>query len=265
MLQFYGASSLAKAVILANTTSTLVDIRFHGLSTTPARVPQPLAVNLEAYSRDPTQWSMETEFAVSQPDGVFPELCKALAEPLPKAGVVMRFQELLRLDPDLATAYVRHYGEPSHCFYVDVHEETAEKKLRIHLLRTTPEHVQQVFPELAGDFDGGETSFISKAPASLPLPYAATQHGTVAGTYLVRPLDWGLKHSLAVNFAALFILSNVVRYKPAFWMDTLEGHQSGAASMAEAFCNAARRRLPNDALNAIWHEEFSYGAPARLA
>ena len=106
--------------------------------------------------------------------------------------------------------------------------------------------------------------FISKEPMDLPLTFGVVQKGTVGGRYFIRPLECGLKEPFSIIFAAMFILSNVVRYKPVFWMEQLEGNTSGSASLAEALCNLAKRRLPNEALNAIWQEEFEYGTPARV-
>jgi hypothetical protein len=91
------------------------------------------------------------------------------------------------------------------------------------------------------------------------------EKGTVAGLYFVRPLDCGIHKSFSVLYASMFILSNVVRYKPAFWMKAIEGEFSGSVSIAEALCNLAKRRLPNDALEAIGGEKFAYGAPAYLS
>ncbi len=90
------------------------------------------------------------------------------------------------------------------------------------------------------------------------------QKGTVAGTYNVTPLDCGIYKTFTMIFAGLFILSNVVRYKPAFWMREIEGKDSGSASIVEAFCNLAKRRLPNDTLGSIWNEDFEYGTPGRM-
>jgi len=66
LLQFYGASSLAKALILANSPDVwLTDLKYHGLST------RPNSPALEAYSSDPEIWKVEDEFAVVAKDGVF--------------------------------------------------------------------------------------------------------------------------------------------------------------------------------------------------
>jgi|GEM_PF-5363450 len=95
-------------------------------------------------------------------------------------------------------------------------------------------------------------------------PNLNIQKGTVAGIYEITPLDCGIYKTFGLLFAGLFILSNVVRYKPAFWMRELEGKTSGSASIVEAFCNLTKRRLPNDTLESIWNEDFEYGTPGRM-
>jgi hypothetical protein len=88
--------------------------------------------------------------------------------------------------------------------------------------------------------------------------------GNSGGFYLVKPLKSGIYKPFATIFVGLFILSNVVRYKPAFWMQEIEGKISGSASIVENFCNISKRRIPNETLEAIWNEKFEYGVPARM-
>ena len=47
-------------------------------------------------------------------------------------------------------------------------------------------------------------------------------------------------------------------------MKEIDGVRSGSASVVEALCNLAKRRLPNDVLEEMWGESFSYGSPARV-
>src|SRR5262245_7163484 len=113
LLQFYGVHALAKAVVLANDqTMCLNGLRYHGLST---RSGDDLV--LRNYVNDPSSWRLEQEFATTN-SGVFEELCRNVGDTAPHAGSVLAFKELIRMVPDLAEVYSRHYAEPSHCFYV---------------------------------------------------------------------------------------------------------------------------------------------------
>ncbi|MEA3476976.1 MAG: hypothetical protein U9R60_02260 [Bacteroidota bacterium] len=79
--------------------------------------------------------------------------------------------------------------------------------------------------------------------------------------YLTKGLSCGINRSASILFAGLFVLSNVVRYKPDFWMKEVEGERSGSASIVEAFCTLARRKLPKVLLEKFWKEVFTFGSP----
>jgi hypothetical protein len=266
LLQFYGAEALAKAVILANIEDKrLINLRFHGLNTRPSTAPS-IAETLKAYSDDPNSWEIEKEFAVTH-DGVYPQLCRAVGDTVPPNGTVFYLKELLRVIPDMATRFVRHYSEPSHCFYLSIEPEPdRDGRLRISFSsREDLEGVKRVFPELAAEFEGTTDGFLSRNPMRNLPSFAAFQEGTVAGRYLIRPLECGIRKSMPIMFATLFILGNVVRYKPDLWTRVIEGQASGSIAIVEAFCSLAKRRLPNDTLDAIWNEPFEYGTPARFS
>jgi hypothetical protein len=289
LLQFYGAECLAKAVVLANNPSIwLSDINYHGLTTRANTAADSSdRAKLQAYSKDSSIWTIEDEFAVTN-KGVFLELCQTIGESVPE-GAVLNLKDLFKILPDLANLYRRHYNEHPLCLYLHSEpQKSSEGKVYIYF--RTEESINNIcnlFTEFQSDFLVNEEAasgvgtdgyymaevdlpqgihasckgFISKGQMDLPLTFGSVQRGTVGGLYFIRPLECGLKESFSVIFAAMFILSNVVRYKPAFWMEQLEGNSSGSASLAEALCNLAKRRLPNEALNAIWHEEFTYGTP----
>ena len=111
----------------------------------------------------------------------------------------------------------------------------------------------------------GQCVLRSNQPMDKLPAYVIEVHGTVAGAYMVRCLKCGFGKSASVVFGGLFIVGNLVRYKPDFWMKEIESAGSGGAAMVEAFCNFAQRRFPNDMLELIWRERFEYGVPARLA
>lgn len=198
LLQFYGALSLVKAVILSNTTKRLSDFEYHGLNGNPRTAKEELRNNLITYKNHPSHWKIENEFAITH-NGVFPNLCESIEENIPENGVVITFKELLKRIPDLSGVYTRHYGENSYC------------------TRISGNKVPQ-------------NSFLEKC--------------TLQGAYGVLPLDCGIYKTFPIIFIGLFILSNLVRYKPAFWMNEIEGKNSGSVAMVESFSNLAKRRLP---------------------
>jgi hypothetical protein len=67
---------------------------------------------------------------------------------------------------------------------------------------------------------------------------------------------------LPIYFVGLYILSSIVRYKPALWLDIIGGIKTGSITMVESFLFNAFRRFPNDVLQLIWNEDFTYGSPA---
>jgi hypothetical protein len=259
LLQFYGAESLAKAVILANIPgSQLSDMNYHGLSTNP-NVAKDNIEDLKAYASNPDSWEIEKQFAIT-PKGVFPLLCKLVGDTLPPDGTVFFFKELLSTIPNMATRYA-HFQETGHCFYLNNYPEFNQDK-RLHVSFSSREKLSKVikiFPEFEKDFEQTGDGFLSRSTMDRYPPFLCFQEGTVAGIYLVRPLIGGIYHSFPILFTTLFILSNVVRYKPAFWMKVIEGQSTGIISIVEAFCSIAKRRLPNDVLDAIWNEKFKYG------
>lgn len=271
LLQFYGAQALAKAVILSNDPClSLSDLKYHGLSSRASSVCTDDRKRLEEYVNNPSLWELEKEFGVVR-DGVFPSLCRSIKDGVPRNGVTLTFKDLIRCVTDLAEVFKRHYNESSHCFYL-YGQPAINAQGRPEVLFSPREllgDIRRVFPEFNHNFEEVRTKaycgFRSIEKGKELTDLLTVEKGTVAGTYLVRPLDCGVHKSLSTLYASLFILSNVVRYKPAFWMRLIEGEQSGSSSIAEALCNCAKRRLPNDALEAIWKEDFVYGTPGYLA
>jgi len=185
--------------------------------------------------------------------------------------MVLKFRQIIRVIPDLSNLYGRHFGETSHCFYLyRVPEIDENEKLNVVFLpHYSYDWLLRVFPEFDSGFvrnqlHDNSVGFSSTATLNSMPSFFRQIDGTVGGQYLVRPLDGGLASSPCILFAALFIIGNVVRYKPSLWMKEIEGEKSGSASVVEALCNLAKRRLPNDVLEGIWGEKFGYGTPAWL-
>jgi hypothetical protein len=263
---------LAKAAILANNTSMeLKDLSYHGLSTRPSTVPAPQDSVLRGYAGDNSQWKVEAEFAVTN-EGIFPVLCNLTGDHLIGTRAVLRFQELVRMLPDLAQLYARHYGERSLCFPIYSGPKINEQsKFEIYFNSGTDlDEVVSTFAEFNSGYQRPEPlhgiapGFCSEGSTTVVPEFINLQKATAAGRYLVRPHVSGIRGPTATIYAGLFILSNVVRYKPAFWMRVLEGEVAGSAAIVEAFCNLAKRRFPNDILGLIWSEDFTYGTAAYL-
>lgn len=266
LLQFYCAESLAKAAILSsNEDISINNLNYHGLNTRPPQTNE----ELNTYRNDPGRWRVEKEFAVTA-KGVFRELCVALGGPRPEEGSSFYFRDIFKVTPDLAPLYARHYGEASWCYSLR-EEPSADEKghITISLHEVTP-HDRAVagLPGIGDDFESlaSEPSITlrSKSPMNELPAYLRVIDGTVGGPHLVRCLDDSLVHSASTLFVGLFIASNLVRYKPRFWMTEIESNGTGAVAIVEAFCNVARRRFPNDILDSIWRERFEYGTPGRL-
>jgi hypothetical protein len=267
LLQFYGAENLAKAAILANTKLLLSDINFHGLSTRAnTAFDTNLRSTLQNYSNDPSRWLIEKEYAVTN-DGVFPNLCKSIGEDIPQKGTVVYFKDIIKTLPDLSEIYSRHYSEPSNCFPLyqkpEINFNSSFEVIFGYYVNL--DDVKSVFPEFE-DYNesivNNHPGFASSTPMTSFPSFCGYEKGTVSGKYLVRSLSDTINKSFTLIFLGLFILSNVVRYKPAFWMKEIEGHHSGSAPIIETFCNIAKHRLPNDALESIWWEKFKYGTPS---
>ena len=271
LLQFYGAQSLAKALILSNDSGIdLSQLKYHGLSTRASTAKATERSTLQTYTDTPSDWAVESEFAIAD-EGVFPHLSKAAGDTVTSPGTILRFKDLIRCLPDLAQLYRRHYGKSSHCFYL-YSEPKLDNQGRYEVFFSSREcldDLHSAFPEFRIGHEEIEkhSHHGFRSAAALPeLPtFGVVEEGTVAGKYYVRPHASGIHRSLTIIYASLFILSIVVRYKPAFWIRVMESSETGSVSIVEAFCNLARRRYPNAILEGIWHERFTYGTPARLS
>ena len=147
LLQFYGAQALAKAAILANDPKiNLGLLKYHGLQSRPS------TAELRNYSDKPDAWKIETEFAVTN-DGVFLHLSRVAGDSIPEKGKVIRFQEIIRIIPDLSKLYMRHYGEPSHCLYLYGEPEIGDDGyFSVFFSGTEISAVRQVFPEFSSGY-----------------------------------------------------------------------------------------------------------------
>lgn len=272
LLQFYGAQSLAKAIIVANNRDAdLAQFRSHGLSTRPNSGDAEEKRDLQQYTDDPSRWCIDSEYAVPRKEGVFPRLATTAGDLVSPGPRVLRLRELFRCLPDLAQLYVRHYGEPSHCFRLYGSPEfDDEGRYEVYFSESVDmAGILSVLPQFGAGYETvsrhDHPGFRSVTPQPTPPAFCVVERGTVAGQYLVLPHPSGVRNPLTIIYASLFILSMVVRYKPSFWMSVMESDETGSVSIVEAFCNSAKRRFPSDVLNQLWNERFTFGTPAYWA
>ncbi|MPN18472.1 hypothetical protein SDC9_165832 [bioreactor metagenome] len=65
-----------------------------------------------------------------------------------------------------------------------------------------------------------------------------------------------------IDFAALHILSEQVRYRQDRWRTILLGEEKAIIGLIEIYINTVSRRFPNAIINALFNEEFTFGMPA---
>ena len=203
LLQFYGAQALAKALIVASDNAiNLNDLRYHGLSTRASIAVGDEREVLQRYSNEQADWTIEEEFAVTH-DGVFLCLAKVVGDKVPAKGQVLRFKELLRITPDFSL-FARHYGEPSHTFYL-VGEPKIESDgcFFIRFFNTDKDTVRRVFPEFGDDYEvidpHNRPGFRSRKRVENKPDFGVEIRGAMAGTYFVRPHPSGIVLPLSVN------------------------------------------------------------------
>jgi hypothetical protein len=266
LLLFYGTHVLAKAVILANKPGiNLSQINFHGLNSNLSTISDPnVRDQLQHYVETTSEWQLEKEFGITH-GGLFKYLCEIIENVNLSNGLVIKLKDLLRIIPDISDKYKRHYGESSHCFYLYGEPVYTAGKHEVSFPATlNVEEIKYVFPELENLYHletrNTDFHFVSNEIIE-PITFGHVQKGTIAGENFIRPLSCGLSNSVTVLFGALFIMSNVVRYKPAFWSKIIQGDETGSISIIEALCNTVKRRFPNDVLDLIWNERFEYGQP----
>ena len=269
LLQFYGVECLAKAIVmLSDENSTLQNLKYHGLSTRAATAGV-CGDELQAYADSPSSWCVENEFAVTN-EGVFPALARVTGDGVISPRVVIRLKDMFAKIPELSEAFSRHYGEASDCVRIYARPRKPDSEsdnFEVYFDVKDHDSVLAVFPEFR---DGFEQSARHEYPGFKSATSVAPKFGkpishSVAGEFFVRPHQSGVVTSSAVLFAASFIISNLVRYKPAFWMKVLQGADTGAAGIVEMLCNVIDRRFPQNALESIWSERFTFGGPAYLA
>jgi hypothetical protein len=258
LLLFYGIHALGKAVVIAAIPErALSQFQYHGLKTRPTDELQRLIRSDEA------SWTPEQEFCTVD-GGLFPDLCHAAKNTPPAAETTLSLFELLRIVPELAGLFEKHYGQTSHSFHFKGGEpkkiEGSEDIVYTVSARGL-ERFLAIFPELSTCHREERTGYgiqVRVPPSQATV--APMVRSTVMGDFAVRPYQ-RLYEPVPVLFAVLHIISNLVRYHPHRWARTVEGQYGGAVAILDTACQIAQRRFPREALELMWGEPFTFGAP----
>lgn len=271
---YYGILSLSKALILAWKREVgLDDLRYHGLDRRPRNSA------LKAYQNDASAWSLGAEFA-SVNAGVFSELFRLVHdEDLPSAGIA-RFDDLLRTDAEISSAYNRLHGFHSLTYPLyDIRVKDDPYEIAFYPTTINKAEFISIFDCMIGDFAVADEIRDEQALVVKSVPevkvwprYLGVQRPSAGGRYLVGPVRVETeKGSVSqfisrevADFASMFILSSLVRYKIEFWIDIVRGDARGNVGIVNLHLNSCRRRFPHFVLNGLYGEHFGFGAQARM-
>lgn len=140
------------------------------------------------------------------------------------------------------------------------------------------ETLLQHYPELLQVFDksivhGFANNYKTKQAMALEsIDFLYPYQASVGGRYFVLKTPYILNQKsqnsligqVLVDFAALHILSEQVRYHPNDWCKVIDGDENAIIGLIEVYIGVVMRRFPNAILNALFCEEFTFGSPARL-
>lgn len=274
LLYFYGMLSLAKALIIANNPNLfLSDVMYHGLYT------RPINQVLQNYSQDDTLWSVENEYAVTN-GGVFKELTSLIhAFTFNDKTSIIKYKDILAVDPELTEFYTRYYDEPSRAHYLYDVKILSQDPYRIELCPRTIDRneFESRFQDFNNDFEFREivyhqalryinrnhvTSFPHNIGIFSPIP---------GGRYLIGGINYEENGNIISRYIApelcdyvnMFILSNCVRYKQEFWGKIVQGETEGSLGLINLCISTARMRFPNFILSRLLNEEMEYGTASR--
>lgn len=276
LLYFYGMLSLAKALLIANNSSILLNnINYHGLTTKAyEHIP-----GLKAYVNDEAQWCIEKEYAVTN-GGVFKELTKLIHNfEFVDTKSIIRYKDLLSLDPEISEIYQRYYNLPSKLYYC-YNYAISEDPFVIELSPSTTDrnNFETVFPEILNDFDFIEENLRNRAllyrskghVTSIP-DYFGIYEPIAGGQYIIGGLNYEEDKNQKSKYISLelcdyinmFILSDCVRYKQEFWGKIVQGEIDGVLGLVNLSISVARIRFPNFILRELLNEKVAYGQAGR--
>ena len=279
LLVYYGMLSLAKAVIVANANNLFIDdIEYHGLSAKPNNE------MLKEFRRNKSNWCIENEFAIVN-GGVFNELNNVLAPDsvLPTKSII-RVKDCLSCIPEIKELYEKYYGEHANSF--DMYDELRQCQRdpsKIEFAVGPGENSEILFkyvPEIADNFNHYTEKMHGIAPyfcsknnmAKESIDYFANYCSCVGGRYFLCGLKYELNGHIEkkiidqalIDYILLFILGEQVRYHQDFWGEMVQGEKSGTLGLLDVYLDIVKRRYPNEILNKLFGERFTYGMPARF-
>ncbi len=175
--------------------------------------------------------------------------------------------------------FEKYYGEESKVLYLYKFDERSKTPYEIQIcIREKDE--QKIFkriPELKKDFimhngllHNQARIFTSKNLTNFP-EYMGLYYPAVGGRYVIGGLKYRIGNTqfseylppALVDYIAIFILSECVRYKQDLWGEVIEGKKSGAIGLIQLYISVIKRRFPNLILNELFGEAFEYGSPSR--
>ncbi|MFT3732847.1 MAG: YaaC family protein [Hyphomicrobium sp.] len=270
---YYGMLTLSKAAILAwNDEISLLDLKYHGLDS------RPRSGDLKLYKETPDKWTLSDEYA-SANSGVFTRLAGLYGVQNIAVGDVFTFDDILKTDAELAVAYNRmnNFGSLTFPLYSSTVSDDPVKIVMYPSTRSVDEF-KKIFAFIEPDFEISPAllhdqaitvtsrNHLLKSPA-----YLGFEHPDVGGRYIVGPalnLSDGKKRRYVprpiADYAGMFILSDLVRYRPQFWVEVVRGDPRGNVGLVSLFVASCRRRFAHAMLNALYGERFSFGTAARL-
>lgn len=257
LLIYYGALSLAKAMILSSRKQASLDsFRHHGLSMVSKKLD-------DQSSRKSLKRIDERKAIVKK--GVFHQLCDCIQTPC-KLKTEYSLREVLRVTPDISDIYIRYYNEYSHvvpvsylCYKPDFDD------FGLSILGLT-EHFEAVFPEIVKctkriGFDTNSYYHADELSESLDcfLKFIRSSYGCYSE--MIRPLKNGIYMPFATMQIGLYILSSLVRYEPDIWIEEVVNDRSGLRPVIEAYCYTCSTWLPIEALRSIHCIEYVFHSP----
>ena len=158
LMYFYGMLSLAKALIVANDEDLfLEDIKYHGLYT------RPITEQLNAYVGNREAWCMDEEYAVTN-DGVLSSFIKIIQDFEIPAKSIVKFKDVLKINPEIGEIYNRYYDEPPYFFPLYTHKLSYEPfSLEINPQTVDKELFSQSFGYIFDDFEVSDEILHSQA------------------------------------------------------------------------------------------------------
>jgi hypothetical protein len=271
LLLFYGMLSLAKALVVANhSTLLLEDINYHGLKRAKGESDD---VPLE-------------EINLMTDGGVFEEFMKiATGIALPRNAEV-RFKDILATRPSVSEFYSRYYSEQPNCFglYDSHFGGTGENHVSLSISKynygreLTVENILALIPGLAEDFviepglhHGQVYRFYTNTLRAMPA-YMGFYHSPIGGRYVIGGLPsrvGGVTEKRYVfpacaEYRLIFLLSDCVRYRQEFWSRIISGEQTGVLGIVDMAIAHTVRHFPNFILDCLFGQTFTYGTPGYL-